>query len=265
MYEVFFTLSFDFLFYSILGTPEKEIILLQAFEHLRKETCEQIFIMKREKQFADVDWSMVKEYLPDKLVEELDARRRTSIHGRLSISPMTDTIESIINPQEASMVNDIELQEVLTTTDNCSTFHQPDTTQQDSSENELGLPTVDLRITDDHDKKKIYNELITRLLTALSATYERQWFLGMIRRRTLDTLIDSVEKAKTRSSVNLHWELVLRQIRFSFFLRCLLRFRCVNWIQKLAEKMIFDHMLYTIEIVLGKLLKFPFISGKKSV
>ncbi|CAF4605197.1 unnamed protein product, partial [Rotaria socialis] len=38
--------------------------------------------MKHEKQFSDVDWDMLNEYLPEKLVQEMDAQRRTSVHRR---------------------------------------------------------------------------------------------------------------------------------------------------------------------------------------
>lgn len=56
------------------------MVLLQALNHMRKQTMNQLHKMKLEKQFSSFDWHLLREYLPEKLFQEMDSRRKTSIH-----------------------------------------------------------------------------------------------------------------------------------------------------------------------------------------
>ncbi|CAF4396031.1 unnamed protein product, partial [Rotaria magnacalcarata] len=52
------------------GTKESETILLQALEHIRRQTTWKLSTLKRDEKCADVDWKVLNQYLPDKLLEE---------------------------------------------------------------------------------------------------------------------------------------------------------------------------------------------------
>lgn len=108
---------------------------------------------------------------------------------------------------------------------------------------------ISLSISDD---KKLNENIRIRFLTVLSIDYEKQWYHGMIRRRTLYILIKSVEKAKHRHSLKLHWKLIVEHFRLSKWLHSLMRFDYVNWINKQSNKLLFDHIFLTIELTLGK-------------
>ncbi|CAF4376083.1 unnamed protein product, partial [Rotaria sordida] len=62
----------------------------------------------------------------------------------------------------------------------------------------------DFRSNDKKQNINFRNELIIHFLTALLVDYEKQWYLGMIRRRTLYILIKLIEKAKHQHSLKLH-------------------------------------------------------------
>lgn len=213
---------------------------------------EQLARMKDEKQFADVDWNMLNEYLPEKLVEEMDAERRTSIHPRLSIVPSCTTTSPCPVPRLKITTADVELLEASNIHETGSISNSSITDQQDASHGDFVLPIFDLRATANEPNQNIRKELITRFLTALSVDYEKQWYLGMIRRRTLYILIKSVEKAKNQYSLKLHWDLIIKQFRLTLFLQYLMRFDYVNWINKQLNKLLFDHIFLTIELTLGK-------------
>ncbi|CAF3977944.1 unnamed protein product [Rotaria sp. Silwood1] len=85
----------------------------------------------------------------------------------------------------------------------------------------------------------------------LLVDYEKQWYLGMIRRRTLYILIKSVEKAKHQHSLKLHWKLIVEHFRLSKWLQTLMRLDCVKWINKESNKLLFDHIFLTIELTLA--------------
>ncbi|CAF1445914.1 unnamed protein product, partial [Adineta steineri] len=65
------------------GTKESDIVLLQALEHMRRQTSWKLSRMKQDEKFSDVDWKMLNEYLPHKLLEELDEENNTTIHRQL--------------------------------------------------------------------------------------------------------------------------------------------------------------------------------------
>jgi hypothetical protein len=233
------------------GTPESDRILLQALEHMRRQTANQLYKMKQEKQFFDVDWNMLNEYLPETLVQEMDAQRRTSVHRRFSILP--DFLDNLLpDTSQKSTITNIELKEIpsICETDSIPINFTPN--QPNSTLKYIVLPVMGLRSNDKKQNTSFRNELTNRFLTALLVDYEKQWYLGMIRRRTLYILIKSVEKAKHRHSLKLHWKLIVEHFRLSKWLHSLMRFDYVNWINKQSNKLLFDHIFLTIELTLGK-------------
>ena len=233
------------------GTPESESILLQALEHMRRQTANQLQQMKQEEQFSDVDWKILNEYLPGKLVEEMDVQRRTSFHRQLSALP--DFVDDLLlNSYRKNTTTDIELKEIPSI---CETDSIPiDFVPEDKypTLKHMVLSVANIGYNDKKENTHFRNELTTRFLTALLVDYENQWYLGMIRRRTLYILIKSVEKAKHQHSLKVHWRLIVEHFRLSKWLQSLMRFDCVDWINKQSNKLLFDHIFLTIELTLGK-------------
>ncbi|CAF2692488.1 unnamed protein product [Rotaria sp. Silwood2] len=233
-----------------LGTPESETVLLQALIHMRKLTLNQLHKMKKEKQFSDVDWNLLNEYLPEKLVQKMDSERKTNVYRRFSI-----TSDSFCSPSSTSCptttITDIEPKEI-------PNIHEMDyvpinvmLNQQDISHQDVVLSMIDFRPDDKEKNDNFRNELTIRFLTALSVDYEKQWYIGMIRRRTLYILIKSVEKAKHQHSLKLHWRLIVKSFRLSKWLLNLMRFDYIDWITKQFNKLLFDHIFLTIELILA--------------
>ena len=99
---------------------------------------------------------------------------------------------------------------------------------------------MDIRHSDDDEhNKNIRNELIIRFLTAMSIDYEKQWYLGMIRRKTLNILIKSVEQAKQKCSLELHWKLILQHFRLTIFLQLLMKFDYFDFINQWTNHVYF--------------------------
>jgi len=233
------------------GTPESDRILLQALEHMRRQTANQLHKMKQEKQFSDVDWNMLNEYLPEKLVQEMDAQRRTSVHQRLSVLPdFADDL--LLNSYQKNTITNIALKEApsICETDSIPIDFIPE--EKNSTIKHIVLPVMGLQSNDKQENTHFRNELTIRFLTALLVDYEKQWYLGMIRRRTLYILIKSVEKAKHQHSLEFHWKLIVEHFRLSKWLQNLMRLDCVKWINKQSNKLLFDHIFLTIELTLGK-------------
>lgn len=233
------------------GTPASDRILLQALENMRRQTANQLHKMKQEKQFSDVDWQMLKEYLPETLVQEMDAQRRTSVHRRFSILP--DFYDNLLpDTDKKTTSTNIELKEFPSI---CETDSIPINFNSDGPNSALKymiFPVMNLKSNDKKQNISFRNELTNRFLTALLVDYEKQWYLGMIRRRTLYILIKSVEQAKHQHSLKLHWKLMVEHFRLSKWLHNLMRFDYVNWINKQSNKLLFDHIFLTIELTLGK-------------
>ena len=59
-------------------------------------------------------------------------------------------------------------------------------------------------------------EMIKRFLTAMSVDYEKQWYLGMIRRRTLKILLETIEEAKSKLSLKRHWAITCQTFLHAF-------------------------------------------------
>ena len=218
------------------GTPESEMILLQALEHLRERTRNRLQNARKEKQFCDVDWNMLNEYLPEKLIEEIDTQEMSNICRQLSL-----TADSHSYP--TTSITDLDLNEI-------PSILETDYIRLSSTSNS---PTI-INQESDHDKlnKDFENKLTLRFLTALSADYEKQWYRGTLRRRTLYILIKSVEQAKHHHSLNLHWKSILDHFYLSKWLDTLMRFDNADWIRKHSTKLLFDHIFLTIELALGE-------------
>jgi hypothetical protein len=233
------------------GTPENEHIMVQALEHMRKQTANQLHKMKQEKQFSDVDWNMLNEYLPEALVQAMDAERKTSVHRRFSILPdFPDHLLADVYP--ISTITTFQLKETPSICEVDSVPFNFMSNEQNSTLKHLIWPIVDLRSNYDKQDISFRNELTIRFLTALLVDYEKQWFLGMIRRRTLYILIKSVEEAKHQHSLKVHWELIVEHFRLSKWLQILKRFNSVKCIKTQWNKLLFDHIFLTTELTLGK-------------
>jgi hypothetical protein len=74
----------------------------------------------------------------------------------------------------------------------------------------------------------------------------------MIRRKTLNILIKSVEAAKQKSSLEHHWKLIVQHFRLTIFLRILMKINYFNFINQWTNHILFDHIFRTIELTLGK-------------
>ncbi|CAM4798628.1 unnamed protein product [Rotaria magnacalcarata] len=99
-------------------------------------------------------------------------------------------------------------------------------------------------------RTKMRNEIIKRILAAMPVDYEKQWYLGMIRRRTLKILIETVEEAKANLSLKQHGHLLVRRFCMPLWLQCLVKFDKLNCVNRLTEKLLFDHLILTIELAL---------------
>ncbi|CAF4683629.1 unnamed protein product, partial [Rotaria magnacalcarata] len=99
-------------------------------------------------------------------------------------------------------------------------------------------------------RTKMRNEIIKRILAAMPVDYEKQWYLGMIRRRTLKILIETVEEAKVKLSLKQHGHLLVRRFCMPLWLQCLVKFDKLNCVNRLTEKFLFDHLILTIELAL---------------
>ncbi|CAF2200416.1 unnamed protein product [Rotaria magnacalcarata] len=99
-------------------------------------------------------------------------------------------------------------------------------------------------------RTKMRNEIIKRILAAMPVDYEKQWYLGMIRRQTLKILIETVEEAKANLSLKQHGHLLVRRFCMPLWLQCLVKFDKLNCVNRLTEKLLFDHLILTIELAL---------------
>ena len=244
---------------SILGTEESELILLQALEHMRRQTSWKLTAMKQDEKFADVDWKMLNKYLPDKLLEELDDENCTNVHRRLSsiTSPFTPMSTPQSSCKSTSRNNELQL---IPNSYRANSISNNLIKENSVLENtDVVMPLSNIIHSDTEHNKNIRNELVIRFLTAMSIDYERQWYLGMIRRSTLDILIQSVERAKQKNSFEVHWKLLVKHFRLTIFLRLLLRFNYFNFINQYTNQFMFDHIFRTIELIISK---FTF-EGKK--
>lgn len=195
---------------------------------MRLHTSSQLIRMKQDEKFAEVDWKMFGEYLPESLLNE----------SHIETNPI---IEQTFTP----------------TSDRSPRPSDPSTDQQDlvDIDHPVIIPKSDTHVSfndlDDAHIQDVRNELVVRFLTAMSIDYEKQWFLGMIHRQTLDILIKSVEEAKNKCSLQLHWQLVVKHFRLPFLLRHLIRLNHFDWIEKWTNNLLFDHILQTMELTFG--------------
>ena len=202
---------------------------------MRRQTSWKLSNMKLDERFGGVDWKMLNEYLPDKLLEELDEENSTTFHQQLSSNTHENSSPQTRRSPCPSLNTDYPVRQSIL-----------------SGNDDVILSISDIGDNDNEHDKNIRNELVIRFLTAMSIDYEKQWYLGMIRRKTLDILIKSIEQAKHKCSLELHWKLILQHFRLSIFLRCLLRFDHWNFINQWTNQFFFDHIFRTIELTLSK-------------
>lgn len=218
---------------------------------MRRETANQLARMRKEKQFSDVDWHMLDEYLPEKLVQEMDAERRTSVHRRLSVLTTDFDPNFLLTSSPEYLTNTIKLKQLPSICETDSIPINITSEEKNPTIKHLVLPLMGFIVNEKKENTRFRNELTNRFLTALLVDYEKQWYRGMIRRRTLYILIKSVEKAKHQHSLKLHWNLIIEHFRLSKWLKILMRFDCVNCIENISNKLLFDHIFLTIELVLA--------------
>ncbi|CAF0760885.1 unnamed protein product [Rotaria sp. Silwood1] len=171
--------------------------------------------MKEDINFANVDWKILNDYLPEKLLEELDEEHDTNIHQRLSVTSR-QTYGDLASESRATYSDPLQNQHH---SDQISTnsIHQLDL---ESLSNDRYLLESFIQPINNFDwnsechRTNMRNEIIKRFLTAMSVDYEKQWCLGMIRQRTLKILIETIEEAKAKLSLKRHWQLLTK--RFSF-------------------------------------------------
>ena len=96
----------------------------------------------------------------------------------------------------------------------------------------------------------------------MSLDYEKQWYLGMIRRRTLEILIESIGEANTKLSLKRHWQLLVKRFCMPLWLKYLIKFNKIKWLNKLTQKLLFNHLILIIELTLGKTI-FIFLYGMR--
>lgn len=208
--------------------------------------------MKEDINFVDVNWKILSDYLPEKLLEELDQERDTNIHERLSMpSVHTDhdiSLEAIsrnsnqpsnLGDSDQTSTNSIyQLDIDALSVSGCllEPFIQPVNT----SDSDFGYHQANMR-----------HEIVKRILTAMSVDYEKQWYLGMIRRRTLKILIETVEEAKAKLSLKKHWQLLVKRFCMPLWLQFLAKFNKIGFLNRLTEKLLFEHLISTIELSLG--------------
>ncbi|CAF1218069.1 unnamed protein product [Adineta steineri] len=209
------------------GTPESQIVRLQALKHMQVQTGRQIKKMKDDINFAHVNWKVLNDYLPEILLDENDtsAQQQTS-YDRLSASISTSS-NSIFQYDLGFISKDRYL---------IGPFMEPRST---------------LDLNSDCYRTNMRNEIVQRFLTAVAVDYEKQWYLGMIRRRTLKILIETVEQAKTKLSLKRHWQLLVDHFRMPLWLECLVKFDKIKCLNQLAEKLLIDHLILTIELALA--------------
>jgi hypothetical protein len=242
-------------YYLFVGTPESQSVLLQALKHMRNQTSKQIKKMKDDVNFANVDWKMLHDYLPEKLLEELDQEHNTNIHQRLSMTSRKTFFDSSSSSISVS-------------SDQCHNRRFSD----QISTNSIFQVDLDSSSDDQHileqfnqanmnfecHQMNMRHEIIKRFLTAMSVDYEKQWYLGMIRRRTLKILLETIEEAKTKLSLQRHWQLLVKRFCMPLYLRCFIKFDKIKWFNRITEKLLLDHLILTIELTLGMNIFFTF-------
>ncbi|CAF4112999.1 unnamed protein product [Rotaria sp. Silwood2] len=238
--------------YLCVGTPESQSVLLQALKHMRNQTSRQINKMKEDINFANVDWKILNNYLPEKLLEELDEEHDTNIHQKLcAISRQThDDFASESISTYSDQLQDQHFSDQIST----NSIHQLDL---ESFSNDQHIFEPFIQPINSYDlnfechRTNMRNEMIKRFLTAMSVDYEKQWYLGMIRRRTLKILIETVEEAKAKLSLKRHWELLTKRFCMPLWLQCFIKFDKLKCLNRVTKKLLFNHLILTIELTLA--------------
>jgi len=219
---------------------------------MQNQTSKQMKKMKDDVNFANVNWKILHDYLPEKLLEELDEEHDTNIHQRLSITSK----KTLFDPSLLSVSTTSDQWHNRRFSDQISTnsIFQLDLDSLSDDRHILETfiqprNTSDLN-PEDH-RMNMRHEIIKRFLTAMSVDYERQWYLGMIRRRTLKILLETVEEAKTKLSFKRHWQLLVKRFCMPLCLQFFIKLDQIKCLNRITEKLLFDHLILTIELTLG--------------
>ncbi len=234
------------------GTPESQSVLLQALKHMQNQTSKQIQKMKDDINFANVDWKILHDYLPEKLLEELDQEHDTNIHKRLSMTSK----KTLFNPSSLSISASSDQYHNRRFSDQISTDSIFQLDLDSLSDDRYILesliePRSNSDLNPEGHRMNMRHEIIKRFLTAMAVDYEKQWYLGMIRRHTLKILLETVEEAKTKLSLKRHWQLLVKHFCMPLCLQCFIKFDKIKWLNRITEKLLFDHLILTIELTLG--------------
>lgn len=231
---------------------------------MKSQTSGQIKKMKDDINFANVNWKVLYDYLPEILIEETDDEHNKNVHPQITLNSRQISFDPIPKSLSASsnQLNNDQYSDIIST----NSIFQLDL-EIASKDRYLLEPFVQPRSTTDLNTDdyqiNMRNEIIKRFLTAMAVDYEKQWYLGMIRRRTLKVLIETVEQAKTKISLKLHWQLLVGHFHMPLWLKCLIKFDKIAWLNRRTEKSLFEHLILTIELALGELI--VFISRDKIV
>lgn len=208
--------------------------------------------MKDDVNFANVNWKILHDYLPEKLLEELDNEHDTNIHQRLSTTRRKTLFDhlSTTNSVSSDQYPNRRYSDQIST----DSIFQLDL---DSSTDDRHILQAfveqgnNIEFNPDSYRTNMRYEIIKRFLTAMAVDYEKQWYLGMIRRRTLKILLETVEEAKTKLSLKRHWQLLVKRFCMPLYLQFLIKFDQIKWLSSITEKLLFDHLILTIELTLG--------------
>jgi len=240
------------IFYLFVGTPESQMVRLQALKHMQSQTSRQIEKMKDDINFANVNWKVLNDYLPEILLEEADEEQDTNIHPRLSMSSrQTSFYPSSLS---TSMSSNQSHNRRNSDSKSISSVCQLDLDLL-ANDQHLLEPFIQPRSTSDLSsdcyRTNMRNEIVKRFLTAMAVDYEKQWYLGMIRRRTLRILLETVEQGKSKLSLRRHWQLLVERFHMPLWLKYLVKFDKIKCLNRITEKLLFDHLILTIELALG--------------
>ncbi|CAF1576807.1 unnamed protein product [Adineta ricciae] len=234
------------------GTPESQTVRSQALKHMKSQTSAQIKKMKDDINFANVNWKVLYDYLPEILIEEADDEHNRNVHPQITVNSRQISFDPIPKSLSASsnQLNNDQYSDLIST----NSIFQLDL-EIASKDRYLLEPFVQPRSTTDLNTDdyqiNMRNEIIKRFLTAMAVDYEKQWYLGMIRRRTLKVLIETVEQAKTKISLKRHWQLLVGHFHMPLWLKFLIKFDKIVWLNRQTEKSLFEHLILTIELALA--------------
>ncbi|CAF4456218.1 unnamed protein product, partial [Adineta steineri] len=115
---------------------------------MRRQTSWKLSRMKQDEKFSDVDWKMLNEYLPHKLLEELDEENNTTIHRQLS----TNTDHDLPTSSNRNNHTQYELQTIPTVYQTDSLPVTPRIRNKHHNDEDILLSIVNIRNPNDEDE-----------------------------------------------------------------------------------------------------------------